>query len=81
VRLPFSWRQKDRQAARAAAPTGSAAPTQQHVVQIDAEQLRELSAVFSAPRWLRDLGFAAWLLFGVAGLLVGNGVVQPGASG
>jgi predicted PurR-regulated permease PerM len=40
-------------------------------VQIDAEQLRELSAVFSAPRWLRDLGFAAWLLFGVAGLLVG----------
>jgi putative heme transporter len=40
-------------------------------VQIDEEQLRELSAVFSAPRWLRDLGFAAWLLFGVAGLLVG----------
>jgi len=41
------------------------------VVQLDAEQLRELSAVFSAPRWLRDAGIAAWLLVGVAGLLVG----------
>jgi predicted PurR-regulated permease PerM len=41
------------------------------VVQLDTEQLRELSAVFSAPRWLRDLGVAAWLLVGVAALLVG----------
>jgi putative heme transporter len=41
------------------------------VVQLDADQLRELSAVFSAPRWLRDLGVAAWLLVGVAALLVG----------
>ncbi len=41
------------------------------VVQLDADQLRQLSAVFSAPRWLRDLGVAAWLLVGVAALLVG----------
>jgi predicted PurR-regulated permease PerM len=41
------------------------------VVEIDAEQLKELSAVFSAPRWLRDLGVASWLLVGVAALLVG----------
>jgi predicted PurR-regulated permease PerM len=41
------------------------------VVQLDADQLRQLSAVFSAPRWLRDLGVASWLLVGVAALLVG----------
>ena len=38
------------------------------VVQID---MGELSAVFAAPRWLRDLGLASWLLVGVAALLVG----------
>ena len=31
----------------------------------------ELSGIFSAPQWLRDLGFTAWLLFGVAAALVG----------
>jgi predicted PurR-regulated permease PerM len=31
----------------------------------------ELSGLFSAPRWLRDLGFTAWLLVGVVLLLVG----------
>jgi putative heme transporter len=41
------------------------------VVELDTDQLRELSAVFSAPRWLRDLGVASWLLVGVAALLVG----------
>jgi putative heme transporter len=50
----------------------SAAPEagedQRHVVQIDPDQL---SAVFSAPRWLRDLGLASWLLVGVAALLFG----------
>ncbi|HXV33572.1 MAG TPA: AI-2E family transporter [Gaiellaceae bacterium] len=45
------------------------APDENHqVVQIDVE---ELSAVFSAPRWLRDLGLASWLLVGVAALLAG----------
>jgi predicted PurR-regulated permease PerM len=41
------------------------------VVELDAEQLREVSAVFASPRWLRDLGLAAWFLVGVALLLVG----------
>jgi predicted PurR-regulated permease PerM len=41
------------------------------VVQLDAEQLRQMSAVFAAPRWLRDLGVASWLLVGTAALLVG----------
>jgi putative heme transporter len=41
------------------------------VVQLDADQLRQMSAVFAAPRWLRDLGIASWLLVGVAALLVG----------
>jgi len=30
-----------------------------------------LSGVFAAPQWLRDLGFSAWLLVGVAAALVG----------
>jgi predicted PurR-regulated permease PerM len=30
----------------------------------------ELSELFSAPRWLRDLGFSAWLLVGVGAALV-----------
>jgi predicted PurR-regulated permease PerM len=40
-------------------------------VQLDTDQLRQMSAVFAAPRWLRDLGVAAWLLTGVALLIVG----------
>ena len=39
-----------------------------HVVQVDLEQL---SAVFAAPRWLRDLGLLSWFLVGVAALVVG----------
>ncbi|MGH2982417.1 MAG: AI-2E family transporter [Solirubrobacterales bacterium] len=31
----------------------------------------ELSGLFAAPNWLRDLGFSAWLLVGVAAALVG----------
>ena len=31
----------------------------------------ELSGIFSAPGWLRDLGFSAWLLVGVAAALAG----------
>jgi predicted PurR-regulated permease PerM len=43
----------------------------QVVVQLDADQLRELSTVFTAPRWLRDLGIAAWFLVGVALVILG----------
>ena len=31
----------------------------------------ELSGIFAAPSWLRDLGLMAWLLVGIAGMLVG----------
>jgi putative heme transporter len=31
----------------------------------------ELSGIFTAPQWMRDLGFSAWLLVGVAAALVG----------
>jgi putative heme transporter len=31
----------------------------------------ELSGLFAAPQWLRDLGFSAWLLVGVAAALAG----------
>ncbi len=47
-------------------------PVVEHnIVEIDTEQLKALSNVFSAPKWLRDAGIASWLLAGVALLLVG----------
>jgi putative heme transporter len=45
----------------------SAAP-EEEIIEIDPA---ELSGIFSAPAWLRDLGFSAWLLVGVAAALVG----------
>jgi predicted PurR-regulated permease PerM len=38
---------------------------------IEPAQLEDLATVFSAPRWLRDLGRTAWLLVGVFVLLAG----------
>ena len=53
-------------------PTATSGPLDEPtVIHLDEEQLRELSGVFAVPRWLRDLGFAAWLIVGVVGLLVG----------
>jgi predicted PurR-regulated permease PerM len=71
--MRFRWRYSDRRRAREPAPPpeAAAAAAQPQVIQIDSDQLRALSSVFSAPRWLRDLGFAAWLLVGAAALLVG----------
>jgi putative heme transporter len=46
-------------------------PAEPQVVQLDPRQLDELASVFSAPRWLRDLGVASWLLVGAAALVVG----------
>jgi predicted PurR-regulated permease PerM len=40
-------------------------------ITIDAAQLAQAANVFSPPRWLRDLGRSAWLLVGVAALVVG----------
>jgi len=47
------------------------APPAPQVVQFDEDQLREMSAMFAAPRWLRDLGVASWLIAGVGVLLFG----------
>jgi predicted PurR-regulated permease PerM len=66
------WHRDHAAADHDAALDAAAANNNAHtVVEIDPEQLRELSAVFSSPRWLRDLGIASWLLVGVTALLVG----------
>ncbi len=41
------------------------------VIELDEAQLAQLSGVFVAPRWLRDLGIASWLFAGVFLLLAG----------
>ena len=40
----------------------------EEVIEIDPGAL---SGIFAAPKWMRDLGFSAWLLVGVAAALVG----------
>jgi len=50
------------------APHGREEGPEHHIIQVGGD---ELAAVFSAPRWLRDLGIASWLLVGVAALLFG----------
>jgi putative heme transporter len=44
-------------------------PPEDEYIDIDAAALR---GVFAAPSWLRDIGFTAWLLVGVALFLVGS---------
>jgi predicted PurR-regulated permease PerM len=65
---PVRPRFLDRFSHRDAEPSLAADPPEPTVVQIDATTL---SRVFSAPMWLRDLGLLAWVLVGVAVLLVG----------
>lgn len=43
-------------------------PVEDEVIEIEPGAL---SGIFAAPRWLRDLGFSAWLLVGIAAALVG----------
>ena len=72
MKLPKPWRRDHVTVAHEAALDHATTESQTRtVIELDADQLRELSAVFSAPRWLRDLGIAAWLLVGVAALLAG----------
>jgi predicted PurR-regulated permease PerM len=72
MKLPTPWHRDHLTVAHEAALDHAATEgPARTVIEIDADQLRELSAVFSAPRWLRDLGIAAWLLVGVAALLAG----------
>jgi predicted PurR-regulated permease PerM len=41
------------------------------VIELDEAQLAQLSGVFAAPRWLRDLGIASWLFAGAFLVLAG----------
>lgn len=43
-------------------------PVEDEVIEIEPGAL---SGLFAAPQWMRDLGFSAWLLVGVAAALVG----------
>ncbi len=54
-------------APEAAAPGARLAPLMRRLA-LDAS---DLTGVFAPPRWLRDVGISAWLLFGVALFLVG----------
>jgi predicted PurR-regulated permease PerM len=54
---------------RQAAGAPEAADEETFVVELDPG---ELSGIFAAPGWLRDLGVMSWLLVGVAALLVGT---------
>ena len=47
------------------------APDIDQVIELDEAQLAQLSRVFAAPRWLRDLGIASWLFAGAFLVLAG----------
>ncbi len=49
-------------------PGREGAPSGEELVEIEPS---ELSGLFAAPGWLRDLGFSSWLLVGVAAALFG----------
>lgn len=53
------------------AGAGSRGEGEQRDVEFVAIETAALSTVFSAPRWLRDLGILCWLLVGVTALLGG----------
>jgi putative heme transporter len=54
---------------QAPAPDGD--PAGDERIRLGADEVRDLGAVFSVPRWLRDLGRGSWLVVGVVGLLLG----------
>jgi predicted PurR-regulated permease PerM len=53
---------------RLRSPGAGGAGEEDEVIEIDPGAL---SGIFAAPKWMRDLGFSAWLLVGVAAALVG----------
>jgi putative heme transporter len=72
VRFPrFRHRQSEPAVASGGAAAAASGAPQTVELHIDPSELEDLSSVFSAPRWMRDLGFASWLLAGVALLLFG----------
>jgi predicted PurR-regulated permease PerM len=50
-------------------PESESAGVEDEVIEIEPDAL---SGMFAAPKWMRDLGFSAWLLVGVAAALVGT---------
>lgn len=49
-------------------PERETAGVEDEVIEIEPDALSEM---FAAPKWMRDLGFSAWLLVGVAAALIG----------
>ena len=50
-------------------PGHESSAAEDEVIEIDPGAL---TGIFAAPKWMRDLGFSAWLLVGVAAALVGG---------
>src|SRR5829696_1228665 len=50
-------------------PRGESAGAEDEIIEIEPDAL---SGMFAAPKWMRDLGFSAWLLVGVAAALIGT---------
>ncbi len=50
-------------------PGRESAGVENEVIEIEPDALSEM---FAAPQWMRDLGFSAWLLVGVAAALIGT---------
>jgi putative heme transporter len=71
VRPPLRFVRFFERGNKQADPGPAEAAADRTVIEIDQGQLNRLSNVFRAPRWLRDLGIASWLLAGVAVLLAG----------
>jgi putative heme transporter len=53
-------------------PGRESAGVEDEVIEIEPDALSALSETFAAPKWMRDLGFSAWLLVGVAAALIGT---------
>jgi predicted PurR-regulated permease PerM len=53
-------------------PERESSGAEDEVIEIEPDALSALSETFAAPKWMRDLGFSAWLLVGVAAALVGT---------
>jgi predicted PurR-regulated permease PerM len=50
-------------------PKHEGGDAEEEIIEIDPGAL---AGIFAAPKWMRDLGFSAWLLVGVAAALVGG---------
>lgn len=53
-------------------PGRESAGSEDEVIEIEPDALGALGEVFAAPKWMRDLGFSAWLLVGIGAALIGT---------